>query len=412
MHAYRTHTCAALRASDAGATVRLSGWVHRKRDHGGVLFLDLRDHYGLTQCVVGQGSPVFALADGLRSFTARQTVLGVESGDDSLSGGSHWLIDLGDSGEVVPLPVDAVVDLYLAAKDAAVDAGRVLGFPKKEAFIRVLEHGGNPDNARQLVERFPGAERDVGFHDLVGADAGCTAWGLAADAAEYLDEPALVLWLSDLPAAQWRGFDGRHPLADEAACCALVHADPETPELGELLHELAGLVAPRILGVGDHRGDLGVGELLPGRHRAVGGAVEQDLDLARRVVLDDLATVQRLDRAGALAVGLVAGRAVGGVHLLAARDDLGHLLFDGGKVGRWARDLVLSCHVDLALPLTPGSDALRQQGGRGRDGDGVGLRPVGGLCGDQRGLPHLAWQGLGLSLEIAYRPYPNLQRSS
>jgi aspartyl-tRNA synthetase len=66
MHAYRTHTCAALRATDAGATVRLSGWVHRKRDHGGVLFMDIRDHYGLTQCVVGQGSPVFAEADALR----------------------------------------------------------------------------------------------------------------------------------------------------------------------------------------------------------------------------------------------------------------------------------------------------------------------------------------------------------
>ena len=66
MHAYRTHTCAALRASDAGATVRLSGWVHRKRDHGGLLFIDLRDHYGITQCVLAQGSPVFAAADALR----------------------------------------------------------------------------------------------------------------------------------------------------------------------------------------------------------------------------------------------------------------------------------------------------------------------------------------------------------
>jgi aspartyl-tRNA synthetase len=66
MHGYRSHTCAALRAADAGETVRLSGWVHRKRDHGGVLFMDLRDHYGLTQCVVGQGSPVLAQADALR----------------------------------------------------------------------------------------------------------------------------------------------------------------------------------------------------------------------------------------------------------------------------------------------------------------------------------------------------------
>ena len=49
MHTYRTHTCGALRAADAGAPARLSGWVHSKRDHGGLLFIDLRDHYGLTQ---------------------------------------------------------------------------------------------------------------------------------------------------------------------------------------------------------------------------------------------------------------------------------------------------------------------------------------------------------------------------
>ncbi|MBM3485384.1 MAG: aspartate--tRNA ligase [Alphaproteobacteria bacterium] len=59
MHAYRTHTCGALRPSDAGKTVRLSGWVHRKRDHGHLLFLDLRDHHGLTQCVVDTSSAVF-----------------------------------------------------------------------------------------------------------------------------------------------------------------------------------------------------------------------------------------------------------------------------------------------------------------------------------------------------------------
>jgi len=66
MHAYRTHHCAALRASDAGKTARLSGWVHRKRDHGGLLFVDLRDHYGITQCVSAQGSPAFAALEALR----------------------------------------------------------------------------------------------------------------------------------------------------------------------------------------------------------------------------------------------------------------------------------------------------------------------------------------------------------
>jgi aspartyl-tRNA synthetase len=66
MHAYRTHNCGQLRLSDAGAVVRLSGWVHRKRDHGQLLFVDLRDHYGLTQCVIDSSSPIFKTADALR----------------------------------------------------------------------------------------------------------------------------------------------------------------------------------------------------------------------------------------------------------------------------------------------------------------------------------------------------------
>ena len=66
MHAYRTHTCGALRASDAGIEARISGWVHSKRDHGGLLFIDLRDHYGLTQCVFPAGSEAFAAVDPLR----------------------------------------------------------------------------------------------------------------------------------------------------------------------------------------------------------------------------------------------------------------------------------------------------------------------------------------------------------
>ncbi|WP_336974494.1 aspartate--tRNA ligase [Sphingobium aromaticiconvertens] len=67
MHAYRTHNCAALREADVGATVRLSGWVHRKRDHGGVLFVDLRDHYGLTQIVAKADSEALRILDGLRA---------------------------------------------------------------------------------------------------------------------------------------------------------------------------------------------------------------------------------------------------------------------------------------------------------------------------------------------------------
>ena len=67
MHAYRTHTCGELRASHVGQTVRLSGWVHRVRDHGGLLFIDLRDHYGITQIVVDPDSPAFKEAEALRS---------------------------------------------------------------------------------------------------------------------------------------------------------------------------------------------------------------------------------------------------------------------------------------------------------------------------------------------------------
>jgi len=66
-HRYRSHTCGALRGGDVGQSVRLSGWVHRVRDHGGLLFIDLRDHYGITQVVVDPDSPAFAMAESVRS---------------------------------------------------------------------------------------------------------------------------------------------------------------------------------------------------------------------------------------------------------------------------------------------------------------------------------------------------------
>jgi len=87
MHAYRTHTCGALRAADAGpggtSEARLSGWVHAKRDHGGLLFIDLRDHYGITQCVFAAGSPAFDAADAVRPesvITVTGTVVMREAG--------------------------------------------------------------------------------------------------------------------------------------------------------------------------------------------------------------------------------------------------------------------------------------------------------------------------------------------
>ena len=67
MHAYRTHDCAQLRAADVGTRVKLSGWIHRKRDHGGVLFVDLRDHFGLTQIVAKADSEALRVLDRLRA---------------------------------------------------------------------------------------------------------------------------------------------------------------------------------------------------------------------------------------------------------------------------------------------------------------------------------------------------------
>ncbi|MBH9969305.1 MULTISPECIES: aspartate--tRNA ligase [unclassified Commensalibacter] len=66
MHRYRTHNCAALRSQDVGSTVKLSGWIHSKRDHGGLLFIDLRDHFGITQIVIPTNSPLMNTAERLR----------------------------------------------------------------------------------------------------------------------------------------------------------------------------------------------------------------------------------------------------------------------------------------------------------------------------------------------------------
>ncbi len=88
MHRYRTHTCGDLRENDQGALTRLSGWCHRIRDHGGVLFIDLRDHYGITQCVADPDSPAFSQAEKLRSEcvvridgTVRMRPAGTENAD-------------------------------------------------------------------------------------------------------------------------------------------------------------------------------------------------------------------------------------------------------------------------------------------------------------------------------------------
>ncbi|MBO9449089.1 aspartate--tRNA ligase [Tropicibacter sp. R16_0] len=84
MHAYRSHSCADLNKSNVGETVRLSGWVHRVRDHGGLLFIDLRDHYGVTQVMADPDSPVFAEIEKVRSEWCIRIDGEVKARDESL----------------------------------------------------------------------------------------------------------------------------------------------------------------------------------------------------------------------------------------------------------------------------------------------------------------------------------------
>jgi aspartyl-tRNA synthetase len=119
MHRYRSHTCGQLRETDAGQKVRLSGWCHRIRDHGGVLFIDLRDHYGMTQCVVDPDSPVFATAEKLRSEwvvrmdgDVRIRPAGTENADMPTGKVEVYIRDmevLGPAAEL-PLPVFGDID--------------------------------------------------------------------------------------------------------------------------------------------------------------------------------------------------------------------------------------------------------------------------------------------------------------
>src|SRR5881275_322707 len=115
MHAYRTHTCGALRLSDAGQSARLSGWVHRKRDHGQLLFVDLRDHYGVTQCVIDVSSPLFAATEALRlesvvSVTGRVTERSADTVNPNLPTGEVELViaafEVLSVAEPLPFPVN------------------------------------------------------------------------------------------------------------------------------------------------------------------------------------------------------------------------------------------------------------------------------------------------------------------
>ncbi|HEV2161921.1 MAG TPA: aspartate--tRNA ligase [Stellaceae bacterium] len=116
MHLYRTHNCGALRPDHEGKTVRLSGWVHRKRDHGQLLFVDLRDHFGVTQCVIDVASPLFKQADGLKlesvlTVTGKVVRRSPETVNPKLPTGGVELqiaeLTLQSEAEPLPFPVNA-----------------------------------------------------------------------------------------------------------------------------------------------------------------------------------------------------------------------------------------------------------------------------------------------------------------
>ena len=119
MHAYRTHTCGALRLADVGQQVRLSGWVHRKRDHGNLVFIDLRDHYGLTQCVLDVSSALFKAVEQTRvesvvTVTGKVVKRPAETANPKLPTGEIELqiqdYVIQSVSEVVPLQVNSDED--------------------------------------------------------------------------------------------------------------------------------------------------------------------------------------------------------------------------------------------------------------------------------------------------------------
>lgn len=119
MHAYRSHNCGQLRPDHAGQSVRLSGWINRKRDHGQLLFIDLRDHFGITQCVVDTSSPHFQVLDGLRlesvvTITGEVVVRTADTVNDKLPTGHIEVkvrdLDVQSAADQLPLQVNSEQD--------------------------------------------------------------------------------------------------------------------------------------------------------------------------------------------------------------------------------------------------------------------------------------------------------------
>ena len=120
MNCYRTHTCGELRAGDIGKNVKLAGWIHRKRNFGNLCFVDLRDHYGITQCVVDSSSDLFARVEALRpesviafegEVVARESVnKNIPTGDIEIKVNS---LEVYSEAEVLPFPTVRALHLWI-----------------------------------------------------------------------------------------------------------------------------------------------------------------------------------------------------------------------------------------------------------------------------------------------------------
>ena len=151
MHRFRTHTCGALRPSDVGATVRLSGWVHRVRDHGHLVFVDLRDHYGITQCVAEAGEPLFDTVTALKAETVA-TVTGpvvtrdAETVNPRIPTGHVEVriaaLTVQNAAETLPLPVHG-------EQDYGEEVPAALPLPRPPARAHAPQHGTPQRHRRQ-----------------------------------------------------------------------------------------------------------------------------------------------------------------------------------------------------------------------------------------------------------------------
>src|ERR687883_1238187 len=164
MHRYRTHTCGELREGAVGEHVRLSGWCHRIRDHGGVLFIDLRDHYGITQCVADPDSPAFRLAETVRAEwvvridgRVKKRPAGTENSDLPTGSVEVFITDmevLGPAAEL-PLPVagehDYPEDIRLKY--------RFLDLRRDRLHRNIMKRGAIIDSLRRRM-------RDSGFFEF------------------------------------------------------------------------------------------------------------------------------------------------------------------------------------------------------------------------------------------------------